>query len=58
MSICYNPAMDPDPRAHPVNDDEADRHARRPRVPAAVAIVVAAVIIAALAYLRWRGVNW
>jgi|HubBroStandDraft_3_1064219.scaffolds.fasta_scaffold1462470_1 hypothetical protein len=43
---------------HSVNLDEADRHLRRRHVPTAAAIVVAAAVVALLAYLRSRGVTW
>ncbi|HKU82140.1 MAG TPA: hypothetical protein VJP76_08225 [Candidatus Tumulicola sp.] len=39
-------------RDHAANDDDADRHLRPRRVPAAVAVVVAAAVIVLLAYLR------
>jgi hypothetical protein len=47
-----------EPGAHPVNQDEADRPQRGRRVPALVALAVAAAVIAALAYLHARGINW
>jgi hypothetical protein len=44
-------------RDHPANEDEADRHTRPRRVPPVLAIAVAVLIVAALAYLRARGID-
>jgi hypothetical protein len=46
------------PRDHPANEDEADRHVRPRRVPAAAAIGIAILAVAALAFLRAKGMNW
>jgi hypothetical protein len=45
-------------RVHPVNEDEADRHQRARHVPALVAVAVALLVVAVLAYLHARGVAW
>jgi hypothetical protein len=50
--------MERELRDHPANEDDADRHGRARRVPALVAIAVAIVAIAALAYMHVKGVTW
>jgi hypothetical protein len=44
-------------RDHPANEDEADRHERHRRVPTAVAIAAAVLVVGALAFLSVSGMG-